>query len=195
MSREVAIVDMGVGNLRSVQRALEACGARADVTSDPDAVGKASRVLVPGQGAFCDGMRGLSRGLGEAVRGAIAHGAPYLGICLGMQLLFDESEEGPLPRGLALLRGRVRRLRAAPPLKVPHMGWNEVAFSDGAPAHFYFAHSYVVEPADERGAWGWSDHGERFCAAVRRANLWAVQFHPEKSQQEGLALIARWLAS
>ncbi|MEK6609082.1 MAG: imidazole glycerol phosphate synthase subunit HisH [Myxococcota bacterium] len=191
----VVIVDAGIGNLRSVQKAFESLGARAPISGDPEAVLRADRVIVPGQGAFRDGMKGLGAGLGEAIVEKIRRGTPYLGICLGLQLLFESSEEGGACAGLGVLRGRVRKLPISPPLKVPHMGWNEVALGGRSAAHFYFAHSYYAELGDTGDGWGTCDHGVTFCAAVRRGSLWAVQFHPEKSQRAGLALLGDFLCS
>ena len=189
----IAILDVCSGNLRSVERALAHVGAEVVVTRDPDVVRHASKIVVPGQGAFGVFMRGLAeRGLGEALRETIANGTPYLGICLGMQVLFEHSEEGDVD-GLGVLRGSVTRLRPADPaLKIPHMGWNQVTGSfpglaDGA--YVYFVHSYRVVPADRSVVALEATHGEPFCAAIRKDNLLAVQFHPEKSQGVGLALL------
>ena len=200
----IAVVDSGSGNLRSVAKALERAGGRAVVTSDPDVVRRADRVVVPGQGAFRDCMAGLtSRNLEPAVREVIAAGRPYLGICLGLQVLFEESEEHGPVRGLGLLRGKVRRFAARPGLKVPHMGWNAVTLcKDEAwwqglpdPAHVYFVHSYYVVPNDPRVTVLRTDHGDDFCAAIRHENLFATQFHPEKSQAVGLGLLAAFVRS
>lgn len=190
----VVIVDAGVGNLRSVQKAFEALGARAEITSDPERIRRADRIVVPGQGAFCDGMKGLSQGLGQAIVNAIRRGTPYLGICLGLQMLFESSEEGERCAGLAILPGQVRKFVLSVGFKIPHMGWNEVGL-DGASAHYYFAHSYYAEPSRAADVWGTAEHGIRFCAAIRRDNIWAVQFHPEKSQKDGVVLLGRWLCA
>lgn len=203
MSVEVRVLDIGMGNLRSVARALERAGAAVEVVGEPDRVRGASRLVVPGQGSFGDCSVALARGgFGEAIREHIASGRPYLGICLGMQLLFEGSDEAD-GRGLGHFAGRVRALRAtADPsdpsrrLKVPHMGWNEV---DGAhpllPERewFYFAHSFVCAPDDPELLVGEVEHGERFCAAVARENVFACQFHPEKSQRAGARLLERFL--
>ncbi|KAB2883560.1 MAG: imidazole glycerol phosphate synthase subunit HisH, partial [Kofleriaceae bacterium] len=196
----VVIVDVCGGNLRSVEKAVATAGGQAVVvTRDPDVVRKADKVIVPGQGAFGAFTRGLAeRSLEEPLREVIARGVPYLGICLGLQVLFDESEEQGPQRGLGLVAGKVVRFRPAThDLKVPHMGWNQVrrvaadplgdAIADGA--HVYFVHSYHVVPADRRVAVMDSDHGGAFCAAIRKDNMFAVQFHPEKSQKVGLALL------
>lgn len=189
----IAIVDACSGNLRSVERALAHVGAEVVVTRDPEVVRRADKVVVPGQGAFGMFMRGLAeRDLGDALRDAIAAGKPYLGICLGLQVLFEHGDESDCA-GLGLLRGRVTRLAPRDPrLKVPHMGWNRVhgrapGIADGA--YVYFVHSYRVVPEDPGVIALEAEHGERFCAAIRHGNLFACQFHPEKSQAVGLGLL------
>jgi glutamine amidotransferase len=189
----IAIVDVCSGNLRSVERALAHVGGRVAITRDPDTVRRADKIVVPGQGAFNVFMRGLAeRGLGDALREAIASHKPYLGICLGMQVLFEHSEEGDCT-GLGVLAGRVTRLRPTDPrLKIPHMGWNRVhgrapGIANGD--YVYFVHSYRVEPADHGVIALEAEHGERFCAAVEKDRLFACQFHPEKSQAVGLRLL------
>lgn len=203
-SNAVVIVDLGIGNLRSVARALERSGLASVITQDPEALATASAVVVPGQGAFRDCALGLSRGFGEALRAFIASGRPYLGICLGMQLLFEGSEESPGSAGLGLFPGFVRRFardlvdpETKEPLTVPHMGWNQVAGQhpllprDG---WFYFTHSYHCVPADPSLSVGVAEYGTRFCAAVARDNVFACQFHPEKSQEQGKELLDRFAA-
>ena len=190
----IAIVDVCSGNLRSVERALEHVGAEVVVTRDPDVVRRADKIIVPGQGAFGVFMRELvARDLGGVLRDAIAAGVPYLGICLGLQVLFEHSEEGDVA-GLGLLRGRVVKLTPDRVHKVPHVGWNRIAqrqpvagLADGA--YVYFVHSYHVVPADPAIVALETTHGETFCAAIRSANLLACQFHPEKSQQVGLGML------
>jgi glutamine amidotransferase len=206
----VAVLDVCSGNLRSVERALEHVGAKVTVTRDADVVRKADKLVVPGQGAFGVFMRGLAdRNLGDVLRERIAAGTPYLGICLGLQVLFEHSEEGDCA-GLGILRGNVTRLRPTDPrLKIPHMGWNPVrapvssigalgtpvpsvprrvrGIADGA--YVYFVHSYRVEPADPSVTALEADHGVTFCAAIQKDNLFACQFHPEKSQGVGLSLL------
>jgi glutamine amidotransferase len=205
----VAIVDYGMGNLRSVAKAVEhvAPRARVLVTADPDAVTSAARVIVPGQGAMPDCMRELvRRGLADAVVKAAA-AKPFLGICIGLQMLFEHSEEGDVS-GLGIFPGRVRRFPEAAlhdalgaRLKVPHMGWNEVRqmaphpLWNGIPdaTRFYFVHSYYVEPATPALTVGATDYGITFTSAAARANIFAVQFHPEKSASAGLRLIENFM--
>lgn len=191
----IAIVDVCSGNLRSVERALAHVGGKVVVTRDPDVVRKADKLVVPGQGAFGPFMRGLvERGLGDVLRERIAAGTPYLGICLGLQVLFEHSDEGNCA-GLGILRGNVARLVPGDPrLKIPHMGWNRVVAKQPVPgiddgAHVYFVHSYVVVPGDPSVSALEATHGMTFCAAIQKDNLFACQFHPEKSQATGLRLL------
>ncbi|HEY3433170.1 MAG TPA: imidazole glycerol phosphate synthase subunit HisH [Rhodocyclaceae bacterium] len=205
----VAVVDYGMGNLRSVAKALEhvADESQIVVTADPAVVAAADRVVVPGQGALPDCMEQLrQRGLKDAVIRAAAE-KPFLGICVGLQMLFDHGEEGNVP-GLGVLAGQVPRfprgkMLAADgsQLKVPHMGWNEVhqakphALWDGIEddSRFYFVHSYYVVPADEAVTLGTTTYGVSFTSAVARDNIVAVQFHPEKSAQSGLRLLRNFM--
>ncbi len=187
----IALVDVCSGNLRSVERALQHVGAEVRVTRDPDIVRRADKIVVPGQGAFAMFMRGLAeRGLESPLRDAIARGVPYLGICLGLQVLFEHSEEGDVD-GLGVLAGKVVRFRPVDPaLKVPHMGWNRVTGREPSSGeHVYFVHSYYAVPADRSIVALEATHGVTFCAAIRTDNLFACQFHPEKSQAAGLALL------
>ncbi|MDR1709709.1 MAG: imidazole glycerol phosphate synthase subunit HisH [Candidatus Accumulibacter sp.] len=205
----IAVIDYGMGNLRSVWQALVhvADWREVTVTSDPAAVASAERVVFPGQGAMPDCMKELdARGLRPAVLEA-AREKPFLGICIGLQMLFDWSEEGDVP-GLGVFAGSVRRFpaeRMAAPggvrLKVPHMGWNEVdqetphplweGIEDGA--RFYFVHSYYVDPQEKSCTAGATDYGIRFTSAAARDNIFAIQFHPEKSAQAGLALLSNFV--
>jgi glutamine amidotransferase len=196
----IALVDYGAGNLRSVENALREVGAQVVVTRDPDAVRRADRVVVPGQGSMPECAEAMRRsGVAEALRDAIARGAPVLGICVGLQILFEEGEEAGGAKGLGIVPGRIRRLPAG--VKLPHIGWSPVRLVGARPALFapmdgayvYFAHSYAA-PADAPGVALVTTHGETYCAALARENLFAVQFHPEKSQQVGLALLSRFVA-
>jgi len=217
----IAIIDYGMGNLRSVQKAFETVGHRAVVTRDPRAIADASHVVLPGVGAFADCMANLEQyGLVEPIRKVIASGKPFLGICLGLQLLFTESEEFGLHKGLDVLPGRVKKFpwgpapdrvpvsglrkgqapagaEPVPRLKVPHMGWNGVTVTREAPPlkginsgeHVYFVHSYYVEPQDRSVVATTTDYGLPFASSVWRDNIFACQFHPEKSQAAGLRIV------
>lgn len=207
---DVAIIDYGMGNLRSVAKAMEhvAPGRKIVVTADPEVVAAAGRVVFPGQGAMPDCMHELDqRGLRAAVIEAAAC-KPFLGICIGQQMLFDHSEEGDVP-GLGILPGEVVRFPAArmvaadgSRLKVPHMGWNEVLQRGSHPLwagipdgeRFYFVHSYFVAPVDAAFVAAETDYGLRFTSAVARDNIFAVQFHPEKSAHAGLQLLANFMS-
>ncbi|HEX3481101.1 MAG TPA: imidazole glycerol phosphate synthase subunit HisH [Kofleriaceae bacterium] len=199
----IAIVDVCSGNLRSVERALTRAGGDVAVTRDAQTVRRADKIVVPGQGAFGMFMRGLvERGLGDAIREAIASGRPFLGICLGMQVLFDSSEEQGPCAGLGVIPGRVVRIApAAPHIKVPHIGWNRVVHQRPDPmlagvadgAHVYFDHSYHAVPDDPAVVALDSDHGIPITAAVRTGNVFACQFHPEKSQTVGLQILRNFV--
>jgi len=209
MSSTVAVVDYGMGNLRSVAKALEhvSPGITITVTSDPTVVAAASRVVVPGQGAMPDCMRELdARGLRSAVIDAAAQ-RPFLGICIGLQMLFEHSEEGDIP-GLGVLGGHVSRFprdrmvaNDGTRLKVPHMGWNDAVQQKSHPlwdgiekdARFYFVHSYYVVPDATGISIGLTSYGIPFTSVVARDNIFAVQFHPEKSAQAGLQLLANFM--
>ncbi len=196
---DIAIIDYQMGNLRSVQKALERVGANAVITDDADRIGSAKKVILPGVGAFGDAMRELNaRQLPEVIIDSIRAGKPFLGICLGLQLLFDTGFEGKEHAGLGVLGGDVVRFQGDATRKVPHMGWNRVfAKKAGCPLsmgaeespYFYFVHSYYVRPADANAIWLECEYGHPFCAAVWRDNLFATQFHPEKSQSNGLELL------
>lgn len=194
----IAVVDYGMGNLRSVHKALEKVGVVAQVTRDVATIDSADAVVLPGVGAFGACMENLERfGLVACVRRAIDADKPFLGICVGMQLLFEESEEfGPV-RGLAVLPGRVRRFAERPDLKVPHMGWNQLRKRTPTPlfdgvddgAYVYFVHSYYVEVDDAELLAATTEYDVEFAAAVCRGNLFATQYHPEKSQTVGLRIL------
>jgi len=198
----VAIIDYEAGNLTSVQRALAHLGVQAEVTADPARVVQAERVIFPGVGAAESCMASLkAKGLDHALRAAVGAGRPTLGICLGLQLLFERSEEDGGVPCLGLLPGEVIRFRREDPaIKIPHMGWNPTALTDPvlgrdlADPTFYYVHSYHVVPGPGVTPIATCDHGGTFCAGVRRDNLVAVQFHPEKSGASGLKLLANFLA-
>jgi imidazole glycerol-phosphate synthase subunit HisH len=194
----IAIIDYGMGNLRSVSKAFEAVGHEAVVTRDPRVIGNASHVVLPGVGAFGDCMANLERyGLVEPIRKTIESGKPFLGICLGLQLLFTESEEFGIHKGLGIIPGRVRRFEVDPTLKVPHMGWNQVNIRQPCPLfegiadgdHWYFVHSFYVDPSDKTVVATTTDYGATFVSSIWQDNVVACQFHPEKSQAVGLQLI------
>jgi glutamine amidotransferase len=194
----IAVIDYGMGNRRSVQKALEHVGAEATITSDHELIRAADGLVVPGVGAFPLAMRNLTRlELSDLIRARAGEGTPTLGICLGMQLLFERSAELEATDGLGLLRGEVTPL-AAGGLTVPHIGWNEVAFerecelTAGLPAAgcpFYHVHSLVARPADPEEIVGRTEYGERFATFVARGSVFGVQFHPEKSSARGLAML------
>lgn len=194
----IVIVDYGMGNLRSVQKGLERVGAQADISRDADVLQQADKIVLPGVGAFRDAMTELRRyDLVEPLRAAIDKGVPFLGICLGLQLLFDISYEGEPCEGLGIIPGEVVRFNLPRPYKVPHMGWNQVAIGHRAPLlegiepgdYFYFVHSYYVVPKDPAVIALETDYGGRFCSMIWRDNLYGTQFHPEKSQAVGLRLL------
>ena len=201
----IAIIDYKAGNLRSVQKALEECGATAHITADAEDIIAADGVVFPGQGACDASMLSIrERGLFEIIRHSIDSGKPFLGVCLGLQLLLESSEEGEEPC-LAILKGSTKRL---PPkktervgLKIPHMGWNSVSLSvqhpvfEGIPndSYFYFVHSYYADPEDKDIVAGVTNYGIDFCSAVAWDNVAAVQFHPEKSGTVGLRLYRNFL--
>lgn len=195
MTVRVTLFDYGTGNIHSLAKAL-ARGADVRVETDPARVTDGDALVLPGVGAFGAVAERLAPAA-PAIRSAIADGLPCLGVCLGMQLLFDGSEESD-GAGLGIVPGRARRVRAA---RVPHMGWNTVepAGDDPVldrPLMAYYANSYVCDPADPAAVVAWTEYeGDRFAAAVRRDRCWGVQFHPEKSDRDGLALIDRWLAA
>ncbi|HMO84532.1 MAG TPA: imidazole glycerol phosphate synthase subunit HisH [Lacipirellulaceae bacterium] len=194
----LAIIDYQMGNLRSVQKAFERVGHAAAITSDAHTLAAADKLVLPGVGAFADAIAELRRrDLVGPIRDAVAAGKPLLGICLGLQLLFDVSYEDGQHEGLGILAGEVRRFAVPHPYKVPHMGWNQVELVRRPPifagvddgAHFYFVHSYYVAPQDESVVAGVTSYPEPFCCAVWRENLFATQFHPEKSQRVGLQVL------
>ncbi len=192
----IAIIDYGVGNLRSVEKAFEATGVWAMVSSDDRVLRQADALVLPGVGAFGACMKALSqRGFDELVRERVAEGAPLLGVCVGMQMLFDESEEFGPSRGLGFLRGRVRRFSDR--VRVPHIGWNQVTIKRSDPllagiedgSFFYFVHSYYCETAHPDAVVGETDYDGAHLSIVNSGNICGVQFHPEKSQTSGLRLL------
>ncbi len=194
----VVIVDYGMGNLRSVQKAFEKVGARAIITGDPETVAKAKKIVLPGVGAFSACMNNLQKSdLIEPLRAVVDGKKPFLGICMGMQVLMEESEEFGLHKGLGLIKGKVIRFKLAKKFKIPHMGWNRIAKKKPSPllldvqegASFYFVHSYHVVPRDSRPVVATSHYGKDFVAMLQQDNVFACQFHPEKSQSEGLKII------
>jgi glutamine amidotransferase len=204
VAEPLVIVDYGVGNLRSAQKAFEHLGQPALVSSDADRIVRAPAVVLPGQGAFGTCMGNLARaGLVEPVVEAARSGRPFLGICIGMQLLFEESEESPGVRGLGLFRGKVVRFPHRPELKVPHMGWNRLHVRRRVPAltgvadgdWVYFLHSFYPEPLDADVVATTTDYGVEFVSSVGRDNVYAGVFHPEKSQQVGLRLLGGFIAT
>lgn len=207
MAETIAVVDYGIGNLRSAQKALEHLGAASVLTSDPDVIASSAAVVLPGVGAFGACMSALRCAhLDAVVSEAATDGRPFLGVCVGMQMLFDGSDESPDVSGLGVLRGRVRRL--PPGVKLPQIGWNTLERVPGTrllagvdePVWCYFVHSYAVIPdgTDESGdrsdVAAWAEHGARFAAAVERGPVWATQFHPEKSGETGLAILGNFVS-
>ena len=195
----IAIVDYEMGNLGSVAKALAYLGQSAEITSDPAKLLQADRVILPGVGAMGYALQRLqSKGLDAAIADFIPTGRPFLGICLGMQLMFERSEEGNA-RGLGILAGTVRRFTPRPNLKIPHMGWNRLQDSRLAllpeGGYFYFVHSYFCDPEDPALIAAWSLHGQPFAAAVQKDNILLTQFHPEKSGTIGLKLLQSWLSA
>jgi glutamine amidotransferase len=201
----ITIVDYGMGNLRSVHKAVERVGYDAQVTADPQEVLNASKIILPGVGAFRDCMRNLEElRLLEPVIKSIETGKPFLGICLGLQLLFEESDEFGLHKGMGILPGRVTRFpegiqdpETGQPYPIPHMGWNTIEIKKDIPlfagiesgSFFYFVHSYYALPQDPADIAATTPYGIEFACAVQRDNIYAVQFHPEKSQEKGLRLL------
>jgi glutamine amidotransferase len=196
----IAIIDYGAGNIRSIEKALEHVGARVQVTDDPAMVAEAQAVVLPGVGSGGAAMaRMKARGLDDAIRQATHQGKPFLGICLGMQLLADHHAEGEVD-GLSLFRGEVRRIPHGP--KIPHMGWNQITplrmslpifASIPHDAYFYFAHSYYVEPQNQQGVAATTDYGSPYCSVIVTKRVWGTQFHPEKSGSVGLQLLKNFV--
>lgn len=199
----VAIIDYGAGNLSSVKKALDYLGAESEITQDKDSILSASHIILPGVGSFGDAMASMQeRGLVDTIKNAATSGKPFLGICLGLQLLFEESEESRGVEGLGLLKGKIIEIPKAEGLKVPHMGWNSVSIKqkDGIFAgieedsYFYFVHSYYLSGAQEDAVAATTEYGVEIQCAVQKGNLCATQFHPEKSGRLGLKLLENFLA-
>lgn len=199
----VAIIDYDAGNIRSVEKAVRYLGKEAVVTSDPEKILAADRVILPGVGAFGDAMKRLhAMGLVEVIRQVADRGTPFLGICLGLQLLFEKSEESPGVPGLGLLQGEILRLPELPGLKVPHIGWNSLKYPNpgrlfrGIPedSYVYFVHSYYLKAQDEGIVTATTEYGTLVHASVESGNLFACQFHPEKSSETGLTILENFLS-
>jgi imidazole glycerol phosphate synthase glutamine amidotransferase subunit len=196
----IVVVDYGAGNIRSVAKALEAVGADVMVTSSAKDVDEAERVVLPGVGEFGHAANALFElGVSDALKKAVSDGKPFLGICVGFQLMFDSSEESPTAKGLSIFSGKVRRF--GPGLKVPHLGWNQVHAERESPLWkdipddewFYFAHSFYPDPEDPALVRGRTDYGVRFASAVQKENVFGIQFHPEKSQKAGLKVLENFI--
>ncbi len=198
---DAVIVDYGMGNLRSVEKAVSAVGGTSTISADPAAILNAERLILPGVGAFGDAMRNLEhKGLDDAIREAVHAGKPLLGLCLGLQLLFSHSEEFGSHEGLDLIPGMVRRFDDSI-LRVPHVGWNQIEPIRADPllknipggSYFYFVHSFFVEPVKQEDVLTWTSYGRPFCSIANRGKVWGAQFHPEKSQDAGKQLLRNFL--
>ena len=200
----IVIIDYGMGNTGSVKNAVETLGRQVVISGRNEDLKNASHIILPGVGAFGDGIRNLRKsGLADVLhREVLGKKKPFLGLCLGMQLLADKGEEGGEERGLGWIDGRVRRFSVdESKFKVPHIGWNDVAFKEGAKLFrrverpiFYFVHSFHLVPGDQKVAVGYTDYGEHFVAAIQKNNIFGLQFHPEKSQREGLKVLENFLS-
>ena len=200
----IAVIDYGLGNLRSVSKAVETLGVEVEVTDSPEKIEKADGIILPGVGAFHVGMQNLERlNLLPVLHEAISKSTPFLGICLGFQILFTQSEEHGIYRGMDIIKGKVKRFTHE--LKIPHMGWNQVEFKiqnskskifNGIPdnSYFYFVHSYYAEPEDQNVTIAKTEYGHLFTSAINKGNVWGVQFHPEKSSDIGLKVLRNFLS-
>jgi glutamine amidotransferase len=204
MTQKIVIIDYGMGNLRSVQKGFEKIGFEAKLTRKNQEIGRASAIVLPGVGAFKDCMENLERyGLIEPLLRSIEIGKPYLGICLGLQILFSESEEFGSHKGLNLIRGKVVKFKPNPKYKVPHMGWNTIEKRKEAPVlqgiksgdFFYFVHSFYVIPEEPQWISTFTNYERPFVSSIWKENLFATQFHPEKSQQKGLRILENFVKS
>ncbi len=204
MNPKIVIIDYGMGNLRSVQKGFEKVGFKATLTRNKKEIGRASAIVLPGVGAFRDCMENLEKyGLVEPLLQSIGKGKPYLGICLGLQILFSESEEFGSHKGLNLIRGNVVKFKPDPEHKVPHMGWNTIEKEKEVPLlqgvgsgdFFYFVHSYYVVPEEAKWTSTFTTYGKSFVSSIWKENLFATQFHPEKSQEKGLRILENFVRS
>lgn len=198
-----AIIDYDAGNIRSVEKALQALGEEAVVTRDREIILKADRVILPGVGAFGDAMEKLHRyGLEEVIHEVVANKTPFLGICLGLQLMFERSEESKGVEGLGILKGEILRIPDKPELKIPHIGWNSVSYPNqgrlfkGIPenSYVYFVHSYYLKAAEDNIVTAAAEYGTTIHASVEKGNIFACQFHPEKSSEVGLTILKNFIA-
>ena len=199
----IAIIDYDAGNIKSVKKALLSLGEEVVITRDAEKILSADGVILPGVGAFGDAMEKLhSYGLIEIIKKCVNNGTPFLGICLGLQLLFESSEESPGVEGLHILDGRILRIPDAPGLKIPHIGWNDLSFPNvgklfqGLPenSYVYFVHSYYLQAADEKIVTATTEYGTHIHASVEKGNVYACQFHPEKSSDVGLQILKNFIA-
>lgn len=199
----IAIIDYDAGNLRSVEKALQSLGEKVTVTRERDVILSADKVILPGVGAFADAMENLHRfGLVEVIKEVVAKGPPFMGICLGMQLLFERSDEGEGVEGLGILKGEILRIPDCEGLKIPHMGWNSLDITPGATLfqgigehpYVYFVHSYYLKAADEAVVAATTEYSTHIHASVEKDNVYACQFHPEKSGRTGLAILKNFAA-
>lgn len=200
----ICVIDYGMGNLRSVSKAIEALGGRVQVSSNPKTISHASKLILPGVGEFGTAMKELkSRRIEEPIQEAVRRGKPFLGICLGLQLLFEESDESPNTKGLSIIPGKVKKFKLSKTknLKIPQMGWNQVDFAKSSPitkgiqnhSFFYFVHSYYALPQKKDVVLGTTEYGEDFPSIIGRDSIFALQFHPEKSQSAGLKILKNFI--
>ena len=210
----IAVIDYGLGNLRSVSKALESLGARVQTTNDPSIISKADGVVLPGVGAFRHGMENLKKlNLVPAIQEVANTGKPFIGICLGLQLLFSETEEHGIHKGLDIVKGKVKKFTRTPKslvcgfignMKIPHMGWNQIRYTSNDKrniifnnipdnSYFYFVHSYYVECADEKTVAATTNYGIEFTSAIVKENIFGTQFHPEKSSTLGLKILENFI--
>ena len=198
----ISIIDYGAGNLHSVKNALEFLGVECVITDNPEKILSADKIILPGVGAFGDAMNSLKKtGLDSTVKKAVEMNKPILGICLGMQLFFEESEEAPGVKGLGILKGRFKKIPKAPGIKIPHMGWNSLEMAKeshilkdiGDEPYVYFVHSYYLEPQNSEVVSAYTEYGKKLAIAVEWGNIFATQFHPEKSGDTGLKIIKNFI--